>query len=254
MKVGAQSSLHIDVQGEQVDLVYDEQIRPTCFTLFLAETMRPRPTDELACDIGAGGGALAVVLARLGVPRVIAVDRSARACEFAEENARRNGVAGNVEVIQAGIHTMHLDQRCDLIVSNPPTMPTSAAVPHLARGGGASGRSFMRALIAGLPDWLEGTGRAQVALSSLVARDASEVGLEGLSVSPEATMVAPFRDFYAEAYNREELDSFVSGGRAFVGGSGLSELIIVYRFEHSVAGVARGQAASTNLASPLAMP
>jgi precorrin-6B C5,15-methyltransferase / cobalt-precorrin-6B C5,C15-methyltransferase len=57
---------------------------------FVLARLGPR-TGDLLWDVGAGGGALAVEAARFGAA-VIAVDRSALACERAEANARRHGV------------------------------------------------------------------------------------------------------------------------------------------------------------------
>ncbi|HYE92144.1 MAG TPA: 50S ribosomal protein L11 methyltransferase [Terriglobales bacterium] len=50
-----------------------------------------------ALDLGTGSGILAVALARLGVPRVLAVDDDPDAVGAARENAERNGVAAQVE-------------------------------------------------------------------------------------------------------------------------------------------------------------
>jgi precorrin-6B C5,15-methyltransferase / cobalt-precorrin-6B C5,C15-methyltransferase len=57
---------------------------------FVLAKLGPRPGD-LLWDVGAGNGAVAVEAGRFGAA-VIAVDRSAHACERAEANARRHGV------------------------------------------------------------------------------------------------------------------------------------------------------------------
>ena len=68
-----------------------------------------------ALDVGTGSGVLAVALARLGVPRVVALDLDASVLPLARANLRRNGtrmpvlVAGGVAAVRA---------RFDLVIAN----------------------------------------------------------------------------------------------------------------------------------------
>jgi ribosomal protein L11 methyltransferase len=55
-----------------------------------------------ALDVGCGSGILAIVAARLGVPRVDAIDVDPDAVAATAENARRNAVAGRVRASVAG--------------------------------------------------------------------------------------------------------------------------------------------------------
>ncbi|MDT8370067.1 MAG: 50S ribosomal protein L11 methyltransferase [Longimicrobiales bacterium] len=50
-------------------------------------------------DIGAGSGVLSIACARLGATRCLAVEGDELAIETARENARRNGVSAEVEVV-----------------------------------------------------------------------------------------------------------------------------------------------------------
>lgn len=54
-----------------------------------------------ATDIGTGSGILAIAAARLGVPRVLAIDDDPDAVRCATANAARNGVADHVECRRA---------------------------------------------------------------------------------------------------------------------------------------------------------
>lgn len=67
-------------------------------SLVLLETCVSRGDDVL--DVGAGSGILSVAAALLGARRVRALEMDGWACEAARENARRNGVAGTVEVME----------------------------------------------------------------------------------------------------------------------------------------------------------
>jgi ribosomal protein L11 methyltransferase len=69
-----------------------------CLAL-LCEALEGRPVASLL-DLGCGSGVLALAAAALGVPRVTAVDLSARAARLTWDNARRNGMASRVDVVQ----------------------------------------------------------------------------------------------------------------------------------------------------------
>lgn len=81
-----------------------------------------RTTDnrQQLLDIGTGSGCIAIALAKnLPSVEVSALDVSAKALETARLNAERNGV--QLQFIQKNIlETKALDQRYDVIVSNPP--------------------------------------------------------------------------------------------------------------------------------------
>ncbi|MBP6294007.1 MAG: methyltransferase, partial [Comamonas sp.] len=69
------------VRGEYVDLVAQAPLPATA-----------TQTAAVAWDIGTGTGVLAAVLARRGVPQVIATDHAARALACAQDNVQRLGV------------------------------------------------------------------------------------------------------------------------------------------------------------------
>jgi release factor glutamine methyltransferase len=74
-------------------------------------------------DIGTGSGVLAVVLAReFPDARVVATDISAHALSVAKRNAARHGVADRITFVETSFLD-GLDERADLIVSNPPYVP-----------------------------------------------------------------------------------------------------------------------------------
>lgn len=130
----------------------------------------PRPeTEELAAmvvsaaskgqsvlDMCTGSGAIAVAvykeLEKNGRPvSVTAVDISADALELAKENAELNGA--DIKFIQSDLFK-RLRGRFDIIVSNPPYIPTAEIQtlqrevkdyePHLALDGGADGLDMYR--------------------------------------------------------------------------------------------------------------
>ncbi len=68
-----------------------------------------------ALDVGTGSGILALALARLGVPRVVAIDSDPQVLPLARENLVRNGAA---QVALVAGTAANLDARFDLVVAN----------------------------------------------------------------------------------------------------------------------------------------
>lgn len=149
-------------------------------TLCEAALARLRPQGR-ALEIGAGSGAVAVSLA-LERPhaQVTAVDISPQALEVARANGLRHGAA--VEWLQSDLYAA-LDGRVfDVILSNPPYIPTGelAALqaevrrePRLALDGGADGLVFYRRLLGGLPGRLAGGGSLLLEVGDGQSREVS---------------------------------------------------------------------------------
>jgi methylase of polypeptide subunit release factors len=218
------------VQNLEIEVLHQPEVRPTVFSLFLANALRAREGDRTACDLGTGSGILAIVLARMGVEHVTAIDHSAPACEIAEENARKNGVADRVEVVHGELADL-AGSDFDLLVANPPTMP-SVGAPHYAAGGGDH-LGVVRMITDRLDSWLAPDGRAQIVLSSLVVPEVlllfEDRGFAGIA---NADLLVPFRPFYADCFTEEELDSLLCSGRALAedGSGALSEIVTAYTF------------------------
>lgn len=121
----------------------------------LAFIRAEKPRDPRIVDVGTGSGAIAVTIAA-EVPgaRVIAVDRSAGALVVAQENARRLGVARQVEFVRADL-LAGLAGPFDLILANLPYVPSQEISrlqpevqfePRQALDGGPDGLDLYRRL------------------------------------------------------------------------------------------------------------
>jgi protein arginine N-methyltransferase 1 len=74
-------------------------------------------SGDLVLDIGTGSGAMAVIAARLGARRVIAVEPD-DVIEVAREVARANGVGELIEFIQGSSSEVELSPKANVIVSD----------------------------------------------------------------------------------------------------------------------------------------
>ncbi len=116
----------------------------------------------LGMDIGTGSGCIAVSLAYyIKDITVWAVDISGEALAVAKENAALNDVGDNVRFIHQdilqGIPEVRHERLLDVIISNPPYIPTGVIdtlqtevrdyEPHHALDGGADGFRFYPAII-----------------------------------------------------------------------------------------------------------
>jgi release factor glutamine methyltransferase len=138
--------------------------RPETETLaaWAAEILPARrpPTPPLAIDLGTGSGCIACALAtRRPAARVVAIDCSETAARVARDNVRALGLGERVAVVAGDLLSAVRGVTVDLVVSNPPYLPTAlldglpAEVrehdPRLALDGGPDGLAVSRAIVPG---------------------------------------------------------------------------------------------------------
>jgi release factor glutamine methyltransferase len=129
------------------------------------ELLPPLGAGPLVLDVGTGSGCLACALAseRPDV-RVLATDASPAAAAGARENADALGLADRVTVAVSDGFSGLAPVRADLIVSNPPYVPTGVIdtlapeitehEPREALDGGPDGLRVIRRLVDEAPQWL----------------------------------------------------------------------------------------------------
>ncbi len=139
---------------------------------------------RLVIDVGTGAGGIACALARARRDvRVVAIDVSEAAARLARQNARALGVADRVFVAVGDLFSELGGARVDLIVSNPPYLPSATLAglapevaahdPLLALDGGADGLRLIRRLVADAPPRLSAGGA--LALETAGGAQAHEV-------------------------------------------------------------------------------
>jgi release factor glutamine methyltransferase len=124
-----------------------------------------------ALDFGTGSGCLAIALAaKCPGARLYAIDVSAEALELAKQNAGRHCLAERICFLEGdGLAVLPDQIRFDLIVSNPPYIPTAELDtlqpevrdfdPRLALDGGPDGLDYYRRLAAEAGPWLNAGGK-----------------------------------------------------------------------------------------------
>jgi len=119
-------------------------------------TLNSQPSTCL--DFGTGSGCLSIALAaKCPASRITAVEVSPEALVVARLNLARHGLEQRIELVQCdGFSTLPAGARFNLIVSNPPYIPTAEIAtlepevrdfdPRAALDGGADGLNFIRLL------------------------------------------------------------------------------------------------------------
>lgn len=125
-------------------------------------------------DVCTGSGCIAITLA-LELPnhRIIATDISPAALAVAKQNAKQHGVLDRIEFIEGDMLSPLQGIPVDLIVSNPPYVPTAEVLnaadtketygllfePKIALDGGVDGQLFLNQIKeSGIPAIIETTG------------------------------------------------------------------------------------------------
>lgn len=131
-----------------------------------------RTRDTVAgLDLCTGSGCLGIALAvHCPEARVVATDISVDALELAKQNAVRHNVLNRVDFLQSDVFTaLKSPERFDLIISNPPYIPTDEIQtlqievrehdPRQALDGGPDGLLFYRRISAEAKPFLKPGGK-----------------------------------------------------------------------------------------------
>ena len=147
-------------------------------------------------DLGVGSGAiLLAILADRPLASGVGVDLSGEALAVAQENAEVLGLGSRVSFVK-GDWPAALGERFDVVVANPPYIPTGeieALAPEVARfeprlalDGGGDGLDAYRAIIPLLPDLLKPGGAFALEVGAgqadAVAALAQQAGLEAIAL------------------------------------------------------------------------
>jgi release factor glutamine methyltransferase len=135
--------------------------------VLVAEGIKRAAEKARILDIGVGSGCIAIALAKaLPDAEVVGVEASSEALELAWKNAGANGA--RVTLFEGSLFEPFHNERFDLILSNPPYIPTADLdglqpevrdfEPRQALDGGADGLDFYRLITPAAPDYLNPGG------------------------------------------------------------------------------------------------
>lgn len=177
-------------------------------------------------DLCAGTGALAVAAARCGAGDVTAIDISRRAVAATWLNARCRGL--DVRVLKGDLLTPVVDERFDLIVSNPPYVP--ALDERLPTGGaarawdaGLDGRAVLDRICADAPPFLAPGGVLLLVFSAICGEDetVNRLRAAGLDSDVVARTAQPFGPVFNARARMLEDRGLIGVGQRF------EELVVV---------------------------
>ncbi len=135
--------------------------------VLVAEAIDKHPDAQTILDVGTGSGCIAITLQRL-LPNstVTATDISIAALTIARRNGENLGIP--IEFLHGNLYEPVAGRSFDLIVSNPPYIPTADIAtlepevksydPRIALDGGVDGLAVYRSLIQGAPQFLNPGG------------------------------------------------------------------------------------------------
>lgn len=166
--------LEIAVNREVLVPRPETELLAECAWIFLQAPLPEPPRPVVALDFGTGSGCLAITLAtRCPAARIWAVDVSAAALEVAHRNTARHQLEDRIRFFPGdGFDALPEARKFDLIVSNPPYIPTGDIAglqpevrdfePRLALDGGVDGVDYYRRLAVEAAPWLHPDGRLMV--------------------------------------------------------------------------------------------
>lgn len=145
--------------------------RPDSETLVEAalERTKGRSMYGRAVDLCTGSGCIAISFSKARPTwRVTATDLSEDAATLAAENAHRLGAVFGFGIVTGDLFTPLGDRRFELVMSNPPYIPSAEIAtldadvrdfePRLALDGGADGLSLLARIVGEAPSRLESGG------------------------------------------------------------------------------------------------
>jgi methylase of polypeptide subunit release factors len=139
------------VRGEYIELVCN------------ASWPKAVSTNSLAFDIGAGTGALSVVLAMRDIQKIIATDVDDRAIACAQDNIDRLDLSSQIEILKTDLFPQG---KAALIVCNPPWLPARPSSP-LEHAIYDPESRMLKGFLAGLKEHLLPEGEGWLILSDL---------------------------------------------------------------------------------------
>ena len=182
-----------------IDLISDSRgliPRPETEELLLLAIKEAEGKNTIL-DLCTGSGAIAIALAKNTELKVTAVDYSDAAIELTNENINKIGV--EVEVVKSDMFTELAGRKFDIIVSNPPYIPTKDIdnlqnevkkhEPMMALDGGEDGLDFYRIIAKNSKNHLNEGGVVLMEIGINQSKDVMELFSEYKDVEVKVDML-----------------------------------------------------------------
>jgi len=150
-------------------------------SLLLASAM-DFPPGASVLDMGTGTGFLAGEAAKKGAGRIVAVDISERALEFAGKETEKSKIK-NIEFRLSDLFS-EVPEKFDVIIFNPPYVP-SEGIKYRDVDGGKKGREVLDRVLREMPGHLNENGICYFLQSSLNGIQQTEKLLKKMNFSFE---------------------------------------------------------------------
>src|SRR3989338_7344735 len=131
--------------------------------LFAKNIEKTALNDKNALEIGCGSGILSIIMAKNGAITT-SVDINSDAVEITKTNAEKNNV--KINVVESDLFE-NIEGVFDIIIFNPPYLPTESEERDITYSGGISGRETIERFIAESKNHVKKDGIILVLISSL---------------------------------------------------------------------------------------
>jgi release factor glutamine methyltransferase len=174
------------------DSVYD----PMEDSYMMQKEVQKRARDKKVLDMGTGSGIQSISAALSGAKEAFAVDLNPEAVKCCKENAKLNNV--EVSVIQSNLFEKLPKNRFDLVVFNPPYLPSDGQHDDLRWSGGYEGIEVILEFFQQVSDYLAKDGEILFIFSSHANQDKLKKVLAKMGFSLE--VIDKKRIFHEEIY------------------------------------------------------
>ncbi len=145
--------------------------RPSTITTLLADVLRVGKGD-VVIDVGSGSGILAIIAAKLGASRVLAVDSAPDVEEVGRQNAGEHGVADRITFLRGDLFDpLPAGLEADVIIGDVSGIPDPLAAESgwfpTKTGGGPRGSELPIRMLQEARRWLRPAGRLLLPTGSL---------------------------------------------------------------------------------------
>ncbi len=153
--------------------IFPEVYEPSDDTFLMADCLEVKEGAKVL-DLGTGCGILGI-LATKRAERVLGIDINPHAVRCAKANAKTNEIEGKMDLVRGDLfQSLKSDEKFDLILFNPPYLPTPERESEggwleKAWSGGPSGRKVMDRFLFEAPKRLKEGGVLLLTQSSLTS-------------------------------------------------------------------------------------